>query len=114
MVCPDLVRLLSSTLGQPVRCSQRQIDFEPGVLCRLTLTCPFAENMPNLRPIRRIRIRPRARAKFPVERRIHYPQGSLPTLSVPAGAAAMCATRDRSSTRLNSSHSHLSYAVFCL
>src|SRR5438309_8962723 len=31
-----------------------------------------------------------------------------------AGAAALRADRDRKSTRLNSSHSSISYAVFCL
>src|SRR3712207_7180595 len=29
-------------------------------------------------------------------------------------AASMCYTRDRKSTRLNSSHANISYAVFCL
>src|SRR2546430_12379106 len=32
----------------------------------------------------------------------------------PAGAKAMIHARDRKSTRLNSSHSQISYAVFCL
>src|SRR2546430_6829112 len=38
--------------------------------------------------------------------------GSRP--SVPARSSAICACSDRKSTRLNSSHSQISYAVFCL
>src|SRR2546430_3109857 len=36
------------------------------------------------------------------------------TLVSVAGGAAMVMARDRKSTRLNSSHSQISYAVFCL
>src|SRR5688572_33385217 len=34
--------------------------------------------------------------------------------STPRCSSATCASRDRKSTRLNSSHSQSSYAVFCL
>src|SRR2546422_5453101 len=37
-----------------------------------------------------------------------------PDRSVAAGAVAVDATGDRKSTRLNSSHGYISYAVFCL
>src|SRR5258707_11116582 len=34
--------------------------------------------------------------------------------SVPSGSGGPSPTRDRKSTRLNSSHAHISYALFCL
>src|SRR2546430_10229158 len=39
---------------------------------------------------------------------------SRPTAAGPAGLPARRARQDRKSTRLNSSHSQISYAVFCL
>src|SRR5688572_32652671 len=42
---------------------------------------------------------------------------AAPAVDVPAlqqGAGVLVAGRDRKSTRLNSSHSQISYAVFCL
>src|SRR5256884_4223691 len=39
----------------------------------------------------------------------HNPLGKIPTLVLDDGTA-----RDRKSTRLNSSHGYISYAVFCL
>src|SRR5438270_9360266 len=47
---------------------------------------------------------------FAINRRIEncLPQGT------PAIRACQCRDRDRKSTRLNSSHSQISYAVFCL
>src|SRR2546429_1621583 len=36
------------------------------------------------------------------------------SLARPPSAAALVGTRDRKSTRLNSSHGYISYAVFCL
>src|SRR2546430_12312926 len=42
----------------------------------------------------------------------HTPCAVLPTAS--SSASAGDGTRDRKSTRLNSSHSQISYAVFCL
>src|SRR5437762_10827372 len=43
------------------------------------------------------------------------PQSSLcDGRSLPCSACADCPTRDRKSTRLNSSHRCISYAVFCL
>src|SRR3712207_7468638 len=41
------------------------------------------------------------------------PPGSSPTGGC-AAAPPSCTTSDRKSTRLNSSHSNISYAVFCL
>src|SRR2546422_5340783 len=41
------------------------------------------------------------------------PVGSAPE-SVPQSVRAVLPTRDRKSTRLNSSHGYISYAVFCL
>src|SRR3712207_7793731 len=37
-----------------------------------------------------------------------------PRARLPAGHGARTAVRDRKSTRLNSSHANISYAVFCL
>src|SRR2546430_4423938 len=37
-----------------------------------------------------------------------------PVLALPCGSRSMTRIRDRKSTRLNSSHSQISYAVFCL
>src|SRR2546427_5012868 len=43
------------------------------------------------------------------------PSGSISRpLRIPAGRTPDAAARDRKSTRLNSSHSQISYAVFCL
>src|SRR5256886_3825341 len=44
------------------------------------------------------------------------PRRPLPTLRPPASCSpsSTTSTRDRKSTRLNSSHSQISYAVFCL
>src|SRR2546422_3736496 len=39
---------------------------------------------------------------------------AVPTMIAPDRAAAARARRDRKSTRLNSSHGYISYAVFCL
>src|SRR6266436_755164 len=39
-----------------------------------------------------------------------WPSGGLPPVAVPM----MAVSRDRKSTRLNSSHGYISYAVFCL
>src|ERR1035437_10761003 len=44
-------------------------------------------------------------------RSYHYTRICFP---VPAGFAASVYTLDRKSTRLNSSHANISYAVFCL
>src|SRR5205085_11987013 len=49
-------------------------------------------------------IRPRGPKTFP----------SLRTSAIAAGVATAMAEVDRKSTRLNSSHSQISYAVFCL
>src|SRR2546430_9168380 len=40
--------------------------------------------------------------------------GWMGTLYAPKSVKALFVTRDRKSTRLNSSHSQISYAVFCL
>src|SRR2546430_9579921 len=44
----------------------------------------------------------------------HGTGGSVTRTSRSRGKAASPATKDRKSTRLNSSHSQISYAVFCL
>src|SRR2546427_2424109 len=41
-------------------------------------------------------------------------QFSIETVDVSAGSHVLQISRDRKSTRLNSSHSQISYAVFCL
>src|SRR3989475_5207096 len=41
-------------------------------------------------------------------------EASEPTATVPSSTAAAVLPADRKSTRLNSSHSQISYAVFCL
>src|SRR2546429_4950224 len=48
---------------------------------------------------------------------IHHPPGASPPQGAPASALALSASdahSDRKSTRLNSSHGYISYAVFCL
>src|SRR5690349_23091008 len=54
--------------------------------------------------------RPRTRASLPAAR---VPGGALPR-QVVEGARKLRRRRDRKSTRLNSSHVEISYAVFCL
>src|SRR3712207_7625143 len=49
----------------------------------------------------------------PDEPQFHTLQGGVPDLVV-AVQAVQDAPRDRKSTRLNSSHANISYAVFCL
>src|SRR2546422_7440506 len=52
----------------------------------------------------------------PRQRRLD--RGALPVHSIDRllgrGRAALCGGEDRKSTRLNSSHGYISYAVFCL
>src|SRR5688572_31620886 len=44
-----------------------------------------------------------------------FPESESLLVEAPPGAAGLrCGCRDRKSTRLNSSHSQISYAVFCL
>src|SRR5690242_20856301 len=43
-----------------------------------------------------------------------YPQGQGMFIPPPSGGTAITAAVDRKSTRLNSSHMSISYAVFCL
>src|SRR5216683_594463 len=45
-------------------------------------------------------------------RRVHH--SSTPPIAGPAERAALVEAADRKSTRLNSSHDQISYAVFCL
>src|SRR2546429_3059160 len=42
------------------------------------------------------------------------PQGTIVWQDPPPGVSAPAGLRDRKSTRLNSSHGYISYAVFCL
>src|SRR5438270_6201438 len=50
-----------------------------------------------------------------LDRLLTYARGeSLSVEQLSALAAESCSTLDRKSTRLNSSHSQISYAVFCL
>src|SRR2546422_2041231 len=42
------------------------------------------------------------------------PKGALPTRKTVAGMPSFLRRGDRKSTRLNSSHGYISYAVFCL
>src|SRR5256886_7561948 len=63
---------------------------------------------PDIGNKRRIKLTARARAS---------PVSPAPNTAVSAGAKAIpmrASTPDRKSTRLNSSHSQISYAVFCL
>src|SRR5215203_4318620 len=43
-----------------------------------------------------------------------YPRARAPSRPAPRAARWSAAARDRKSTRLNSSHANISYAVFCL
>src|SRR5207245_10355547 len=58
------------------------------------------------------------RRRIPAERRvresIYYPEPDDSHPLTPTASDARCASRDRKSTRLNSSHGSISYAVFCL
>src|SRR3712207_7742907 len=47
-------------------------------------------------------------------RRAHPSLGGLLPEARPAGRGRLAADADRKSTRLNSSHANISYAVFCL
>src|SRR3712207_8346948 len=70
------------------------------------------------------RCRSAARARSRTWRRGSRPTGACvrggrgpsgtPTAKVPRGAATRDPESDRKSTRLNSSHANISYAVFCL
>src|SRR2546430_2590807 len=51
-------------------------------------------------------------AREPAARGIRH--GGVRVHALPHGGRAVRAARDRKSTRLNSSHSQISYAVFCL
>src|SRR2546430_3095337 len=44
----------------------------------------------------------------------HRTPNAVPTSAATRASASTTAARDRKSTRLNSSHSQISYAVFCL
>src|SRR2546430_9656904 len=50
----------------------------------------------------------------PVTKARSGPSCPAPTTTTATTAQSRCATGDRKSTRLNSSHSQISYAVFCL
>src|SRR5215203_3213621 len=50
----------------------------------------------------------------PPGRRLRWPPGSSSASSIPQNAPSILRSRDRKSTRLNSSHANISYAVFCL
>src|SRR5947209_13799384 len=52
------------------------------------------------------------RAAERIDKIIHAPKGTI--AMVPLGAWMILPMRDRKSTRLNSSHANISYAVFCL
>src|SRR3712207_8959522 len=45
---------------------------------------------------------------------LHAPYWRLPRTIVPSVNESLILTADRKSTRLNSSHANISYAVFCL
>src|SRR2546430_12040969 len=60
-------------------------------------------------PISRI-----GRLASPPHARHSIPVSSVPTPTRPAGRVGVGTLEDRKSTRLNSSHSQISYAVFCL
>src|SRR3712207_8802346 len=74
---------------------------------------------------RRYRMRVRAEAAAETGRRIleavielhrerFFDQVSLEDIAERAGVTVQTVIRDRKSTRLNSSHANISYAVFCL
>src|SRR5947209_11639090 len=56
----------------------------------------------------------RVRAGQPVAKPVAVVEGELPCETRVQAAADDHFTRDRKSTRLNSSHANISYAVFCL
>src|SRR3712207_8641743 len=63
-----------------------------------------------LKLVHRVEHERRALAQLPLKlRRLEARHGSLP-----APARDVAQVRDRKSTRLNSSHANISYAVFCL
>src|SRR5438128_7972865 len=57
---------------------------------------------------------------YPCEERVLVPSQQVPTydlmpeMSAPGVTDVLCKAIDRKSTRLNSSHGSISYAVFCL
>src|SRR5256886_12227214 len=56
----------------------------------------------------------RGGASGPNVRSVDWDPGASPRAAPPRGVGAGRPARDRKSTRLNSSHSQISYAVFCL
>src|SRR5205807_5380015 len=62
---------------------------------------------PETRPVTQLKIRDRTRRRSGSRRRVFQPE----TRSKPSSSLT---SRDRKSTRLNSSHLVISYAVFCL
>src|SRR2546430_3373633 len=59
----------------------------------------------------------RQASRRPIHRRKvspHSVQHAIDRLAIDGGGDALAARQDRKSTRLNSSHSQISYAVFCL
>src|SRR2546422_6563859 len=61
--------------------------------------------------------RPPRSTLFPYTTLFRSPVGSTPTIRSgwrSCAAGWCCSTSDRKSTRLNSSHGYISYAVFCL
>src|SRR5687768_17837013 len=57
---------------------------------------------------------PRRVALGSADRSSDAPNVAAGSVPAPAQEAAAAATEDRKSTRLNSSHGYISYAVFCL
>src|SRR2546428_4946047 len=55
-----------------------------------------------------------AETEAPLERLLRVDDGALPAADRAAGTRVIDAEEDRKSTRLNSSHDQISYAVFCL
>src|SRR5207247_7019015 len=68
---------------------------------------------PVRRNTRRARWRPGCRPELTIGRLAHRREGTT-DLTVGSRGAAVETVRDRKSTRLNSSHEWISYAVFCL
>src|SRR2546422_2962387 len=61
----------------------------------------------------------RSQVRVAAESRVPHPASRFPAVPPesrdrPPAAAAVPGMRDRKSTRLNSSHGYISYAVFCL
>src|SRR6185312_16802848 len=95
--------VLRDAIGRYWQCGILQLDFNiPGILCSFFFNDPATTEIYTLSLHDALPISAATRSSAPAPRR----RGTACRMRRPA--------RDRKSTRLNSSHDQISYAVFCL